>query len=63
MNGTIIDTGQVATVDLRTTLERLSALATEVLGDHVSDADLCVVCGSAWPCERARLAAHNLAVL
>lgn len=63
MNGTITDASSVTAIELRTTLERLCALATEVLGDHVGDADLCAVCGSAWPCERARLATHNLAVL
>jgi hypothetical protein len=44
-------------------LAALSSLATTVLGDHTNDADLCAVCGSAWPCERATTAAHNLAVL
>lgn len=44
-------------------LELLSSLATVVLGTHTNAADLCAVCGSAWPCERVVLADHNLAVL
>jgi hypothetical protein len=45
-------------------LERLRTTATTVLHEHVEDDDgLCVVCRSAWPCERAQLAEHNLAVL
>ncbi|MGH4016228.1 MAG: hypothetical protein ACRDSL_20355 [Pseudonocardiaceae bacterium] len=44
-------------------LERLCSTAALVLNEHVNDADLCAVCGSAWPCERVRLAEHNLAVL
>ena len=44
-------------------LERLCGTATLVLNEHVNDAGLCAVCGSAWPCERVQLAEHNLAVL
>jgi len=44
-------------------LERLHGLATVVLNEHRHDHGLCVVCGSAWPCERVQLAEHNLAVL
>lgn len=43
-------------------LEAMIALATQALNDHIDDAGLCAVCGSAWPCERAVLAEHNLAV-
>jgi hypothetical protein len=41
--------------------EALSSLAVTVLNEHANDADLCAVCGCAWPCERAVLAEHNLA--
>lgn len=37
-------------------LPELAALigrATQALNTHVNDADLCAVCGCAWPCERA----------
>lgn len=44
-------------------LATVSTLATAVLDDHTNDAGLRAVCGSAWPCERATTAAHNLAVL
>lgn len=48
---------------LSTELERLRGLATVVLNEHHHDQGLCVICGSAWPCERVQLAEHNLAVL
>jgi hypothetical protein len=44
-------------------LARLCAMATRVLNEHTNDHDLCAVCGSAWPCARAALAEHNLALL
>jgi len=44
-------------------LELLSRTASAVLNEHLNDHGLCAVCGSAWPCERAQLAEHNLAVL
>lgn len=44
-------------------LELMGALATSVLGEHTNEAGLCVVCGSAWPCERVVLAEHNLAMI
>jgi hypothetical protein len=44
-------------------LTQLLELATSVINEHVNDQGLCAVCGSAWPCERAVLAEHNLAVL
>lgn len=44
-------------------LELMRALATSVLGEHTNEADLCVVCGSAWPCKRVVLAEHNLSVI
>ncbi len=43
-----------------TALEALSSLAVTILNEHTDDADnLCVVCGSAWPCELVVLAEHN----
>jgi hypothetical protein len=57
-------TGVVPTVDSDITiLDRLSALASTVMNTHGNDADLCAVCGSAWPCDSVVLADHNLAVL
>lgn len=41
---------------------QLLVLATSVMNEHVNEQGLCVICGSAWPCERAVLAEHNLAV-
>lgn len=41
----------------------LISLATRTLNTHINDADLCAVCGCAWPCERAVLAEHNLETL
>jgi hypothetical protein len=42
---------------------RLISIATSVINEHVNDQGLCAVCDSAWPCERALLAEHNLAAL
>ena len=53
----------VAPKHLPTELEALSPLAVTVLNEHTNDADLCAVCGSAWPCEQAVLAEHNVAAL
>ncbi|MGH3751658.1 MAG: hypothetical protein ACRDRP_03005 [Pseudonocardiaceae bacterium] len=41
--------------------EALSLLTVTVLNEHANDADLCVVCWCAWPCERTVLADHNVA--
>lgn len=41
----------------------LRALATRVINEHVNDRGLCAVCGCAFPCKRAGLAEHNLALL
>lgn len=41
---------------------RLLETASDVLNEHTNQHDLCAVCGSAWPCERAVLAEHNLSV-
>jgi len=43
--------------------EALLTLATRVINEHVDDRGLCGVCGSAFPCERAVLAEHNLDLL
>jgi len=40
---------------------QLLSIATRVINEHVNEHDLCAVCGSAWPCERAVVAEHNLA--
>ena len=45
------------------TLEALLALAAQVITEHTSDEGSCTVCGVAFPCERAVLAEHNLALL
>ena len=44
-------------------LEALRALASRVINQHVDDRGLCAVCGSAFPCELAVLAEHNLDLL
>jgi len=52
----------VAIQSFGTELDQLRSLATRMLNEHTNDHDLCAVCGSAWPCERAVLADHNLAL-
>jgi hypothetical protein len=42
-------------------LVHLISTATSVVNEHVNDRGLCAICGSAWPCERAVVAGHNLA--
>jgi hypothetical protein len=49
--------------DLPVVLEVLSSLAVRVLNEHTNQAGRCAVCRSAWPCEQASLAEHNLAAL
>ena len=57
-------TGTISVPDpLPVVLERMSSLATTVLGEHTGAAGWCEVCGSVWPCERVVLAEHNLAVI
>ncbi len=41
-------------------LARLLATAQREITEHGNDHGLCVVCGSAFPCERAELAAFAL---
>lgn len=38
----------------------LHQLATVVLNEHTNDHGLCVICGSAWPCDLTNLADHNV---
>jgi hypothetical protein len=45
------------------TLAQLISTAASVMNEHVNDRGLCAICGSAWPCERAVVAEHNLAAL
>jgi hypothetical protein len=42
-------------------LAQLISTATSVINEHIDDQGLCAICGSAWPCERAVVADHNLA--
>jgi hypothetical protein len=42
-------------------LVQLISTAASVMNEHVNDQGLCAICGSAWPCERAVVAEHNLA--
>ena len=51
------------TAALTSGCEALLALATRVINEHVNADDLRAVCGSAFPCERAVLAEHNLDLL
>jgi len=51
------------TAALTSGFEALLALATWVINEHVNADDLCAVCGSALPWERAVLAEHNLDLL
>jgi len=44
-------------------LGALSSLAVAVLSEHTNQAGRSAVCGSAWPCEHASLAEHNLTAL
>jgi hypothetical protein len=42
--------------------EALSSLTVTVLNEHANDTNRCATCRGAWPCERAVLADHNVAV-
>jgi len=48
---------------VRDPLTVLATLGASVLNEHIDQTGLCAVCESAWPCERALLAEHNLAAL
>ena len=45
-----------------TQIEQLAHLASSVINEHVNQGGVCAVCGCAFPCDRAVLAEHNLAV-
>jgi len=53
----------ITEAELSDQIETLTRLATVVLNEHTNLSALCTVCGCAFPCERAVLAEHNLAVL
>lgn len=44
-------------------LERLVAVSTQITNGHLNDSGSCVICGSAWPGERASLAERIVAGL
>jgi hypothetical protein len=44
-------------------LAHMHGTATRVIDQHVNDHGNCADCGSAWPCQRARLAELALAAL
>lgn len=44
-------------------MARLSVLVAQEITRHTCKDGLCVICGTAWPCERAELAEHNLVLL
>jgi hypothetical protein len=52
----------ITTTRADSVIEALHQLATVVLGEHINEQGLCVVCGSAWPCERVILADHNFEI-
>jgi hypothetical protein len=52
----------ITKAELGSEVETLHQLATVVLNEHRGDHGLCAVCGCAFPCPRAVLAEHNLAL-
>jgi len=56
-------TSSGADEEFSTELERLAHIACVVLNEHINNAGQCVMCSCPFPCERAVLAEHNLAVL
>ncbi|SNQ47517.1 conserved hypothetical protein [Frankia canadensis] len=44
-------------------IAQLCAVAAREITEHENVRGLCVICGSVWPCGRAVLAEHNLAVI
>ena len=49
------------TTPLDTEIEKLAQLASIVINQHTNHHGVCAICGSAFPCDRAILAEHNLA--
>jgi len=49
--------------DVQAEIEHLSRMAAVVLNEHANDRGLCAVCGSAFPCQSAVLAEHNVGLL
>jgi hypothetical protein len=47
---------------LDTKIVELAQLASSVINEHINHDGVCAVCGCAFPCDRAVLAEHNLAV-
>jgi len=52
----------ITDAELGSEIDVLISLATHVLNEHTNTDGLCAVCGCAFPCERAVLAEHNLAL-
>jgi len=50
------------TETLDSQIERLARRACSVINEHTNQGGVCAVCGSAFPCDLAVLAEHNLAV-
>lgn len=57
------ETGVYPVDSLAEEIENLAQLASVVLNEHTDDNGLCAVCGSAFPCNSAVLAEHNVALL
>jgi hypothetical protein len=56
-------TGVFPVTSIQAELTNLAQLAAAVLNEHVIDNGLCAVCGSAFPCQSAVLAEHNMALV
>jgi len=57
------DAGLYPIESIQAELENLARLATIVLNEHTNQAGLCAVCDTAFPCDPAILAEHNVALL
>lgn len=55
-------TGKHMTTLLDTEIARLARQASKVITQHANHHGVCAVCTSAFPCDRAVLAEHNLAI-
>ena len=56
-------TGVFPVTSIQAELTHLAQLAAAVLNEHVNDSGRCAVCGSAFPCQSAVLAEHNMALV